>query len=178
MRGNNPGNLRKWGQYPVANGFAVFPSLLTGLEAMRDQLRLYAGRGINTIQKIVYTWAPPTDNNPTVAYIQHVCKSSGYMEHQVLDMHDPEQSGRLIYGMVSQEQGGIPFSAVMINMCVGAPASMPMHGPFPVPAPVGAKKLEQAPATQETAQTVAEATEDVEEAKPAPAPPTKATPKG
>jgi hypothetical protein len=130
MNGNNPGNLRKWGTYPVANGFAVFPSLQTGTDAMRDQLKLYFKRGLNTIQKIVFTWAPPSENN-SVAYIQAVCKLSGYQEHQVLDHTDPTEMGRLMYGMIHQEQGGMPVPLDLLQKAVGAAPGTPLSGPFP-----------------------------------------------
>jgi hypothetical protein len=133
MRFNNPGNLRRWGSYKTQDGFAVFPTLLTGIQAMGEQLKLYGKRGINTIEKIVTTWAPPSDNNPTHQYIANVANTSGYSQHQVLDLTDPVQLGRLIYAMVKQEQGGLPFDPALINHVFNIAPSIPLHGAFPPP---------------------------------------------
>ncbi len=141
MRGNNPGNLRRWGQMPVVNGFAVFPNLPAGMKAMAEQLQLYGKRQINTIQKIVMTWAPSSDGNNTSKYIQNVVQSSGYPEHQVLDLTDPTMLGRLMYGMIRQEQGAYP-DAALLRSIVGLPEGAPLTGKFattPTVAPTPAK---------------------------------------
>ncbi|MBE9807346.1 lytic transglycosylase, partial [Escherichia coli] len=73
-RNNNPGNLNFAGQAGASlerpgGRFARFETAFDGLRALARQLMLYAGRGINSVEKIISTWAPASDNNNTTAYI-------------------------------------------------------------------------------------------------------------
>ncbi|MCN8743111.1 lytic transglycosylase, partial [Escherichia coli] len=61
-RNNNPGNLNFAGQAGASlerpgGRFARFETAFDGLRALARQLMLYAGRGINSVEKIVSTWA-------------------------------------------------------------------------------------------------------------------------
>lgn len=72
-RNNNPGNLNFAGQAGASlerpgGRFARFETAFDGLRALARQLMLYAGRGINSVEKIISTWAPASDNNNTTAY--------------------------------------------------------------------------------------------------------------
>lgn len=77
-RNNNPGNLRTvrvnpWqGQCADDGGYGVYDTPANGTRALGHQLRAYSNRGLNTIAKIISTWAPPSDNNDTAAYIADV----------------------------------------------------------------------------------------------------------
>lgn len=71
QRNNNPGNLRSWGDYPVVDGYAQFPDPETGWRALRRQVELNIGRGLNLNEFFsgkpgVYPgYAPAADaNNP------------------------------------------------------------------------------------------------------------------
>ncbi|EEZ4294401.1 lytic transglycosylase catalytic, partial [Escherichia coli] len=69
-RNNNPGNLNFAGQAGASlerpgGRFARFETAFDGLRALARQLMLYAGRGINSVEKIISTWAPASDNNNT-----------------------------------------------------------------------------------------------------------------
>ena len=83
--GNNPLNIRysasnNWkGQIgKSAKGFAIFDTMVNGLRASFINLRTYHKRGITTIRKIVYTWAPVADNNPNNEnYIAYIVSKSG-----------------------------------------------------------------------------------------------------
>ena len=76
-RFNNPGNLRR-SSYQCANldtdpsgPFAVFDSYETGRYALRTLLRGETYSPL-TIEQTFYKYAPPSDNNNTVAYVNNV----------------------------------------------------------------------------------------------------------
>ncbi|RYG62011.1 MAG: hypothetical protein EON60_01475 [Alphaproteobacteria bacterium] len=79
-RNNNPGNLRpsKYNKRQIGSawGFAVFGSREDGLAAMKDLLRrpVYARL---SLERAMYRYAPPADNNPTHAYLDYVSRRSG-----------------------------------------------------------------------------------------------------
>ena len=45
-RNNNPGDLRSWGNNPVVEGFAKFPTAMDGWQALMEQVRLNIERGL------------------------------------------------------------------------------------------------------------------------------------
>ncbi len=77
-RNNNPGNLRTWGSYPVVNGYVQFPDAETGWAALRRQVELNIGRGLNLYEFFggragVYAgYAPAADNNSPRTYAETV----------------------------------------------------------------------------------------------------------
>ena len=85
IRNNNPGNLIrtniKWlGKIPFTEStdkkFEQFRSVEYGIRAMAADLLNDIEKGKNTIQKIVYEFAPPSENE-TSAYIKAVSDSTG-----------------------------------------------------------------------------------------------------
>lgn len=78
-RNNNPGNIRylssnAWnGQVRNDGGYGVYDTPQNGTRAMGRQLLVYSKRGLNTVRKIIATWAPSNEND-TLAYINHVAK--------------------------------------------------------------------------------------------------------
>jgi len=110
IKRNNPGNLRSWPGMPSDGGFARFKSSMDGLEAMGQQLELYAGRGINTPRSIIGTYAPPSENN-TDAYLADVVKKTGFGADQKLDLGDRDTLRSMLQAMVGHEQGRQPFTS-------------------------------------------------------------------
>lgn len=104
VRNNNPGNLRRWGDTPVINGFAHFNSMQEGLDAEQKQLELYGRRGINTLSGIAGTWAPSNEND-TAAYLAHLMGHTGYGANQKLDMNDPEVRRKIANAINANENG-------------------------------------------------------------------------
>ncbi len=47
QRNNNPGNLRSWGNLPVVDGYAVFPTPDAGWAALNRQVDLNVSRGLS-----------------------------------------------------------------------------------------------------------------------------------
>jgi len=77
FKNNNPGNIRYnpkikgvIGRSP--GGFSVFSSWYHGLYAMKSLLtRSYLQKGFDTISKIIYRYAPPSEND-TEKYIRNL----------------------------------------------------------------------------------------------------------
>lgn len=89
LRNNNPGNLRysaanNWkGQIGSNKGFAVFSNIIYGVRAFGIDLKGDIKKGKNTIEKLIYEFAPPLENN-TENYINNVATASGFSRKQVL----------------------------------------------------------------------------------------------
>jgi hypothetical protein len=97
----NPGNMRQPGQ---STGFAQFKSPEEGLAAIDKQLQIYGGRGVNTVNSIISTWAPPNEND-TASYIKDVSTRLGVKPDQPLDMTNPIVRQALTTAITLHEQG-------------------------------------------------------------------------
>lgn len=65
--------------------FVKFSSPVYGIRAIYRILRNYHKRGINTISKIINTWAPSNaDHNPTNNYIRFIVNKTGIDENEEL----------------------------------------------------------------------------------------------
>jgi len=113
---SNPGNIRPgdpWqglAEVQPCEDFCAFKVPMWGFRAMaRNLISYYDGaRGATparTIEAIIYRWAPPSDNNPTEAYIAAVCKTTGLRRDETLDLHQYDDTWRLCRAMTIQEQG-------------------------------------------------------------------------
>ena len=106
IRNNNPGNLRYAGQLGASygeGGFARFQTMGEGVEALDKQIRRYESRGLNTIRKIISTYAPKNENN-TEAYIRSVAKSLGIDPDALLEGTD-DQNRMIERGIIEMEDG-------------------------------------------------------------------------
>ena len=90
LRNNNPGNLRIGKEAFLGeikpsqdSAFRQFKSMAYGYRALFVNLAGYLGRGLNTIDKIINTWAPATENH-TSSYISAVCRNTGIDRNKVL----------------------------------------------------------------------------------------------
>ncbi|WP_191634117.1 lytic transglycosylase catalytic [Escherichia coli] len=119
-RNNNPGNLNFAGQAGASlerpgGRFARFETAFDGLRAIARQLMLYAGRGINSVEKIISTWAPASDNNNTTAYIRAVSQRLGVDPRAALNMSDPQTMSALMSSIIQHENGRNIYSRELIN---------------------------------------------------------------
>ena len=76
---NNPGNLVYVGQpgaSPGAGGFAKFPSYQDGLNALHNQIQIYASRGM-TIQQMMDVYAPASAGNDPAKYANTIATALG-----------------------------------------------------------------------------------------------------
>lgn len=109
QRNNNPGNLEFRGQagaVPEAGEgrFAKFGSMGEGVAALVRQLQLYGKRGLNTLNKIINTYAPDNEND-TAAYIANLSKMLGVGAGQQLDLNDANTLAGLVRGISQHESG-------------------------------------------------------------------------
>lgn len=119
LRNNNPGNIRisstVWaGQVPPSpeldKEFVTFSSPEYGIRAMAKVLKTYMSRGVNTVEKIITTWAPPSEND-TSAYVKSVVAQTGLGAKQVLT---PEYIAQLIPAIIKHENGSQPYTPAQI----------------------------------------------------------------
>lgn len=91
LRNNNPGNLRpgiSWqGVIGENGGFLVFRDIAYGIRAMAtdigNDIRL---DGLDTLRKLVYEYAPPTEN-PTEQYLSRMVEYTGFTADQRLPIN-------------------------------------------------------------------------------------------
>jgi hypothetical protein len=87
-RHHNPGNLRASPfAHSIVDGFAVFRSDFVGWMAFHWDLMQKSKGHTNTnlgpestLRDLIFTWAPPSDNNNSEKYLQEVIKDSGLPE--------------------------------------------------------------------------------------------------
>ncbi|MEQ9868723.1 lytic transglycosylase [Pectobacterium odoriferum] len=118
-RNNNPGNLNFVGQAGATlerdgGRFAKFDTAFDGLRAMGRQLSLYAQRGINTVEGIISTWAPSSEND-TGAYVNAMAKRLGVHPQAALNLQNPQVLGGLMNGIIHHENGRNIYSGDLIN---------------------------------------------------------------
>jgi hypothetical protein len=122
IRGNNPGNLRSWGNnqsFTRKSGtFASFETAIEGLSAMAGQLRRYAARHIDTVRDIISTYAPAKDHNNTDAYIAAVSGKLRVGADQHLDLNNASTLQALMHAMIQQEQGKDPYSSSTLQAAI------------------------------------------------------------
>lgn len=117
IRNNNPGNIRrskdKWqGAAEDQSGdtsFVVFKSPEYGIRAMCRILLKYRDRGLDTVGEIIRAWAPTVEND-TDAYIKSVCRATGVLPDDVLDIDDAAVMAPLVKAIIKHENGVQPYS--------------------------------------------------------------------
>lgn len=133
IRQNNPGNLRKWGDAAVKNGFAQFETPVQGISAMAGNLQAYGRHGWNTIDAIVDHWAPAKDKNNVPAYKAALVKQTGFALNAQLDLNDPKVLSAVIPAIIQHENGKNPYSAGLvaqgISARLGQPVAVASEGP-------------------------------------------------
>ncbi len=110
LRNNNPGNLRAAPNATGKNGgFSTFSSPQDGLAALSRQLQLYGDRGNNTLNGIIHTYAPRSENK-TQSYIDAVSKQTGFNPSDRINLHSPEVLEKLIPAIIKHENGVQPYT--------------------------------------------------------------------
>lgn len=84
--------------------FKQFSSMAYGYRAAFVVLGSYLACGKNTIEKIVKSWAPPTENN-TSSYIAHVEQRSGVSRDKVLTANSGGDYRKIVAAMSHCENG-------------------------------------------------------------------------
>lgn len=118
IRNNNPGNLKMnnpqegWlGSIDRSeNTDGVFEQFLFyeyGLRAMLKLMRNKMNRdGHNSIRKLIYSWAPPIEND-TEAYVAYVENKTSIPQNQVITTGDKDRIFLIAQAIESQENGKI-----------------------------------------------------------------------
>lgn len=115
LRNHNPLNLRSASNeigkvFVGKNGyFSQFGSDEDGLAAASRQLFLYGDRGKHTLQDVISTFAPHSENN-VENYVSDVSRVTGFKPGENIDLHSPDVLKRLLPAMIKEEQGTQPFS--------------------------------------------------------------------
>lgn len=124
---NNLGNIRPPGQ---STGFQRFNTPQEGLAAIDQNLQAYGAKGINTIEKIISTWAPPSENN-TQAYVASVAQRLGINPQQPLDMNNPAVRHALTTAIMIHEKGPQAIFGANQTVATGgvAPTARPAAAP-------------------------------------------------
>jgi hypothetical protein len=117
IRNHNPGNIR-WGdkwqglvtQFERTDtAFCQFIDPTWGIRALARVLIAYQDtHNLNTVTKIIGRWAPPIENN-TRAYVEAVCKASGFEADEPLDLHRYETLAPLVQAIIRHECGRGPL---------------------------------------------------------------------
>ena len=124
---NNPLNVRGFPGQPFVdpthpdNGkFANYPDMSSGVAGAAHQISLYDGRGLNTVSKIIATWAPSSDGNNPGEYADFVSKALGVSPDAKLDLKDPAVVAPLVNAMARMETGRpIPPDALQSGVAAG-----------------------------------------------------------
>jgi len=110
---NNPGNIKQDGQTWIGEvspstdpPFKQFKDMGWGYRAMFVNLRGYLRNGINTINNIVATWAPPSDNNDTYAYISAVSKDTEVDPDEIITLQNVDVL-KSIAAAISKHENGV-----------------------------------------------------------------------
>jgi len=110
LRNNNPLNIRHSRDFFLGEikgtdrAFKSFVSLAYGYRAAFVTLYTYLKSGRNTIEKIIFKWAPPSENN-TLGYIAKVEKYSGVPKDKVLTAVDGAEYILIVAAMSAVENG-------------------------------------------------------------------------
>lgn len=124
MRNHNPMNVKDssilWngetGQNldPVFEEFKHYSDgIRAGAKLLVNYNKLY---GLNTVQGLINRYAPPSDDNPTTAYVQHVADYLGVSPTQPLDVQG--SLVQLCKAIIHFEIGAVPFSTWYIKNSV------------------------------------------------------------
>ncbi|KAA6001396.1 lytic transglycosylase catalytic [Pantoea sp. M_5] len=126
-RNNNPGNLNYAGQAGAmlersGGRFAKFQTAYDGLRAMARQLMLYARRGINSVEGIISTWAPSSENN-TGAYVNAISSRLGVDPKAALNLQNPQVLSQLMNGIIHHENGRNIYSSELVSRAASGAAA-------------------------------------------------------
>ncbi|MDR1370944.1 MAG: structural protein P5 [Dysgonamonadaceae bacterium] len=113
LRNNNPLNIRNnpdkfQGEIKPSTdkAFKQFSTPAYGYRAAFVTLGTYLSRGKNTIEKIIGSWAPPSENN-TDGYIEKVERWSGISRNKILTVDSGEDYVKIVIAM-SRVENGVP----------------------------------------------------------------------
>lgn len=121
-RNNNPGNIESnsipWQGKTGSDGrFAIFETPEHGIRALAKDLNTKYNRGLNNVEDILNTYAPPSENK-TKEYIAAVSNQLGVAPNQPLNLSDPATVEKFSKAIIQHELGYQPYSQGQISMSV------------------------------------------------------------
>lgn len=121
LRNNNPLNIREnkrtdydWEGEAAGDFDAEFEEFVApeyGVRAAVRILRSYARRGVITLEGIISTWAPDSEND-TESYIKSVSKKTNIGRFDIVTEKDYP---RLLAAMIYHENGSQPYAMSVIE---------------------------------------------------------------
>lgn len=116
VRQNNPGNIRN----ADGTGFKSFPTPQAGFDAIQSQLLRYArgqttGKPLDTVNDIIGTWAPPSDDNDTTGYIKQVAADLGVNPDKSLNLTKNPDLLLALSSAIARKEIGPKFAEAFIN---------------------------------------------------------------
>ena len=120
VRNCNPGNIRLPKEENMMRdkfegeirpsrdpSFRTFVKMAYGYRAMHYLLRKYKNKySLNTLEQMIYRWAPPSDNNKTEAYVNFVADRAGIGRDHIVDVSNMTVMCRIVAAMATMECGG------------------------------------------------------------------------
>lgn len=134
-RNNNPGNL-EYTDFSKAHGaigtdgrFSIFPDMETGRAAAMALLQAKLNRGMDSVRKIIYSWAPPKDNGveATNNYINSVAKKLGISADDKLDASKLSAMAEAMYSVEAGTKLGATSSKGG-NVTIQQKTEITVHG--------------------------------------------------
>jgi hypothetical protein len=112
VRNNNPGNIRisntPWvGKIdnPNESSFETFATPELGVRAMTKNLYSYQNRGLSSVNDMIYTWAPPSEND-SAGYASRVAAAMGVDPNTPINLsQNPQLAAKMIDAMILEEGG-------------------------------------------------------------------------
>jgi len=112
VRNNNPGNMEQSANpwvgkvsVPSDSRFEQFETPALGVRAMTKNLYSYQNRGLSTVNDMIYTWAPPSEND-SGGYASRVAAAMGVDPNTPVDLQsNPELMNKMINQMIIEEGG-------------------------------------------------------------------------
>ncbi|MDD6080645.1 MAG: structural protein P5 [bacterium] len=87
--------------------FRTFVNMAYGYRAIFRILRTYKNSyQLNTLEQMIYRWAPPTDNNKTEVYVDFVADRAGIGRKDIVDVSNMTVMCRIVEAMATMECGG------------------------------------------------------------------------
>jgi hypothetical protein len=121
VRNNNPGNVRRgqpWeGLAPQQTdpAFCQFIDAQHGIRALALILNSYqAVDGCMTVQQMINRWAPPSDDNPTTAYVDFVAGRLGLAPDGQPVISDPAVMAAMVNAIIAQECANYAYPADVV----------------------------------------------------------------
>lgn len=120
IRNNNPGNIRRTGDWTKWQGlaapdkqndsaFIAFATPAWGIRALARTLVTYRDKyDLTTIRGIISRWAPPHENN-TKAYVSVVANAVGVDPDDHIDVADFDTAMKLVPAIIKHENGVQPY---------------------------------------------------------------------